>query len=535
MSLDGYKKVGFNQKTTTLKHSSGHTLRVVHDKLSAEMRKSIEDLPHYAEGGVVEDEDKEKEKAIAKRLNPLEFEGPEIPMTPEREQDIIYRLNPTQVPTDAQLDRWEGVSPQVAAPVQIEGGAGGEGGMQQQMQAPEQATQVSSAPSGMQSGLGMMQKGLAQEASALGAQGKSEAQSYQQLQQDLAAKQMEFDKQSKPVMEERNHLLQDIASGHIDPNRFVANMSTPQRIMSAIGLILGGVGSGLTGKENMAYESLKRHIDADIAAQKTDLGKKETLLNANMRSYKDVQDAYQITKVNMMDIAALKMKEIAAKSQDPLAKARLLQSAGKLQMEADQLMIPVQRKQELQKAMATGQIQDPAMLIPALIPSQHQAKANEELAMMKGYVQATKGIDQAVSEIKKLGTIASTIPYSDAKIKFDLVNAKLSNLIRSSMKGQGVITDREQETLIDPQLFSKGNTEEQLQMKADSLKAFLKSKVSGGTPTLKGHGIDLEQFESTAVSNEARLSPQEKQYLAWAKSNPSNPKAQMLMKKLGVE
>jgi hypothetical protein len=53
----------------------------------------------------------------------------------------------------------------------------------------------------------------------------------------------------------------------IDPDRYMKNLSSGSKVMSAIGIAISGMGAGLTGKSNMAMDVLQRNIDRDIKAQ----------------------------------------------------------------------------------------------------------------------------------------------------------------------------------------------------------------------------------------------------------------------------
>jgi len=53
---------------------------------------------------------------------------------------------------------------------------------------------------------------------------------------------------------------------------------------------------------------LNRQIDRDIDAQKATLGRKESLLSANMRQFGNLHDATQMTKVMQTDIVSNQLK-----------------------------------------------------------------------------------------------------------------------------------------------------------------------------------------------------------------------------------
>lgn len=61
------------------------------------------------------------------------------------------------------------------------------------------------------------------------------------------------------------------AKDKVDPDRFWNSKSTGDKIMVGLGLLLGGVGSGLTGGANPVIDMINKAIDRDLAAQKVDL------------------------------------------------------------------------------------------------------------------------------------------------------------------------------------------------------------------------------------------------------------------------
>jgi hypothetical protein len=68
--------------------------------------------------------------------------------------------------------------------------------------------------------------------------------------------------------EKDQELEKAFAESKIDPQRMLHNMNTGGKILTGIGMILSGMGSGTTGQPNLAMGVLNKAIDADIDAQK---------------------------------------------------------------------------------------------------------------------------------------------------------------------------------------------------------------------------------------------------------------------------
>lgn len=67
----------------------------------------------------------------------------------------------------------------------------------------------------------------------------------------------------------------------IDSNKLWGNASTGNKVLANIGILLSGLGSGLTGTPNMAVQNINRLIDQDIDAQKNDQSRKMNLWKVN--------------------------------------------------------------------------------------------------------------------------------------------------------------------------------------------------------------------------------------------------------------
>lgn len=134
-----------------------------------------------------------------------------------------------------------------------------------------------------------------------------------------------------------NDLMKAVQDQKIDPNHYLGSMSTGQKIATTIGLLLGGIGSGLTGQPNLAAKFMDDQINNDIKAQESMLGKKVTLLTANMNMFKDKRAAVAATSAMMNGMVGQQLQLAAAKAQSPEAQARLMQMSGEFMQKAAQV------------------------------------------------------------------------------------------------------------------------------------------------------------------------------------------------------
>ncbi len=250
-------------------------------------------------------------------------------------------------------------------------------------------------------GLGEAKAGLYGEAQALSAQGKQEAAALQEAipQQQLAMK--TFQDHTNELAAERKHFQDDIANMHIDPNHYMSQMGTGSKIATGIGLVLGGLGESFGGGPNRAYENLQNNITRDIEAQKSELGRRETLLSANNQTFHNLKDATDMTRLMINDTTSNQLKLAAAKTMDPAAKARALQAAGKLDMDSSQMQGQIAMRKALASAAQNGRA-DPSRVLMAYGA---QPAAFKELQDAQNAVALRDEVLSAYDQVAELNTL----------------------------------------------------------------------------------------------------------------------------------
>ena len=68
------------------------------------------------------------------------------------------------------------------------------------------------------------------------------------------------------LLAEQQKFLYEAQNKEIDPEQYMNSRSTGTKIANAIGLLLGGISSGVLGGENPAMAAIKMHINNDIDA-----------------------------------------------------------------------------------------------------------------------------------------------------------------------------------------------------------------------------------------------------------------------------
>jgi hypothetical protein len=157
------------------------------------------------------------------------------------------------------------------------------------------------------------------------------------LQSGMAASQTRTDANHADWKAKDDQLMADFQSGKVDPNRVWSNTSTGNKIIAGIGVLLSGIGSGLTGQPNMAMKVINDTIDKDIDAQKNNLGKTATLLEMNYRRYGNMQSAEAATRATLIGTAQTQLQGIAANTQNGIAAANAKTALAQLSMQKAQM------------------------------------------------------------------------------------------------------------------------------------------------------------------------------------------------------
>ncbi len=398
---------------------------------------------------------------------------------------------------------------------------------QPQLQQPK----TQQAPDMMQ-GYQKQQAGIAGEAQAQGQLGGREAQILdKQAAQSQAAMNL-MNKHMSEIDAERKSFQQDVQKGHIDPKAYMNSKSTGQKVMQGIGLILGGMGAGLTHQPNDALKMLNAQIDRDISAQRDNLANKQSLLAANMNRFKNLRDATDMTRLMMNDITKDQIQSAAAKSQDPMVKARAQQLSGQLDAQMAPVFQQLSMRQALQSGREGGHVsdQDPSSYVPYVVPEPQQKDVFKEIqnaqnaSANEGHIM---GMFDKANQENTLTNRAAHLGFEPASVLS--LKASFLPMIHDA---EGRVNEYEAKTLYDliPQ---PGDMPGKVAAKKAAIQSFIQQKKSA--PNAKAFGIDLDKFRSTTTNPEAKLNPQQQSFLQWARSNPSDPRSAMVMKKLGLQ
>lgn len=475
LDISKFKKASSDETCTILRDEKGHEIKIAHNALSSALKKQLSSLPqHFAEGGEVKKEEQ------------LYNENPADALAKKDESLDKYLENPpTEIsaPTESApiAEPTRGLA-SVAAPTPV-------------APAPQVSQSGLGTPVAALGGLKKEERGIAQEASAIGELGKQEAGIIQQEVDEVKKIQDNSAKREQELIREGQGLKQDFLNGHINPDRYMESRTSGQKVRTAIGLLLSGIGSGLTGQENMAEKFLNDQIARDVKAQEQNLGKKQTMLDLNMKELGNLKDATQKTIADTKYLYAAKLNQAAALAKDPIAKAKAMQAAGRLEFQANEAYKEIAVKQSMLEAtnnvMNSGAAteQDFMKKVNVLSVANKDAANDLKERLIPGVgVAAIKPTDkdrEALASTKQLkdaltnlqaraATIGTTLPGTEA----DKVNKTLVAAIQLQMKNAyqlGVLSqsdlDMLQKLVSDPGSILTGRSIAQLDATKKSMDA----------------------------------------------------------------
>lgn len=400
-------------------------------------------------------------------------------------------------------------------------------------QSPEQDDDSSQQAPGMQmpsveGGYQNRLQGIEQEAAARGDLGKAQADILKQAAAIQQQQVNDFKANYADLEKERLAHMADIKAGFVSPDKYWNDHS---KLATGIGIILAGFSPKANGG-NAALQFLNDNINRSMQAQAQNLQAEHNLLAANLHQFGNMRDATAMTRVMMTDIMKDKLDRAAAMATSPMAKANALQLKGQLQMQAAPEFLQLAMRRSLMKQNAPGgqqqfSQQDPAAYVPYVVPKEQQKEVFKE-------IKSAQDAKQNQAEIMKQFDIAASSPLKSIGVGQGAAAAKRMEALFLPMihDQEGRVNEYEQKTL--QQLMpTTGDTAKTLASKKEGLQSFINNKMAA--PTARGFGINLENFQNTSRSPEASLSPQQQSFVQWAKQNPGNPKADMVLKKLGVK
>ena len=168
------------------------------------------------------------------------------------------------------------------------------------------------------------EQGIELQRKAQTAVAQGQQQAVQEAIDPMQAAQEHFTKATNDLAQQRQIFNDYIQNNPVQADHYLKSMTTGGKIMTGIGLILGGIGGGLTHQANPALQFLQSQIDRDIDAQKAQISSRQNLLAHNTEQYGNLRDGMTATRLQLTDILAHKLQSEALKQGGPQAQANAL-------------------------------------------------------------------------------------------------------------------------------------------------------------------------------------------------------------------
>lgn len=310
---------------------------------------------------------------------------------------------------------------------------------------------------------------------------------------ELKKLQVSYESNLKNLDDEQKTLQTQVMNTKIDPNKVWTNMSTGNRVLAGISILLGGLAQGLTGeKSNPAFDVINQAIDRDIDAQKSDLGRKQNLLSLNLAKYGRLDAATAATRAQLLSVTQAQISQSAAKANNAIALKQAELANAQLDIQKAQLLQSVASQQSLQNVLS-----QPGGIAPQMV-NQLPMDVRETLVKMpSGNFAQAKDKASAVSASKGLETVGAVQSLVQRAKDFmsegralPLLESErigqadvISEALRLEIKNLGAlgVLSGEDNKIIDrlkPQL-NEYTFRDQEMAKADELNQYINMKIDG--------------------------------------------------------
>ena len=284
---------------------------------------------------------------------------------------------------------------------------------------------------------------------------KSKMASYDQAKIDLDKANQTYTENVAKYNKDAEDFKKQIQDNPVDAKRYYKNLLTGGKISAAIGLMVAGIGAGLTRTENAALKVINSAIDADIEAQKQNINQADNLYKEALSRVRNEDVAFNQTKAKILGMVELDIKKAEANASTAQQKAALQKNLADVQMA---------RQAYVQKSALTDVVklaqQNPQMITPELaqmLPEDQRARIvpgagftyTKEGAQKVREIKANR--DDVVGLIEQLEAIRKQagreLTASEASSKAQAIGQILIGKLREPVVGPGAMTEGEYERL----------------------------------------------------------------------------------------
>lgn len=349
---------------------------------------------------------------------------------------------------------------------------------------------------------GQQEAGIRAQAKAEGELGRHEAEAQAADQSMKLLIKQNHEDQYNQLNDEITKSIRDIDAGHIDPDHYLNSKSDFGKVKTAIGLILGGIGSGMTGGPNAALQFLNARIDRDLLAQRLNLGKKETVLGGYLKQMGNLNDATKMTWAFYNDLYTSELKKQAALMRDPIAQAQAKQLIGEREQQKAQVLGPLAFQRALMGTMQSGQI-DPAAAV--------RMYGQMGIITPKQTEDATKEIGKAQQIEQMRANMLDSFHHIHQQILNGAFSPNDTDSAKKAFAGalqhvsEGRYNQEAAENIADSLLPGKTDAESTVSNKLNRLNKFFDAFRE--EPTLQSIGMKLPRARSSLTMPNSKVMP----------------------------
>lgn len=538
--MNGHKLIKESDKHFEIMHPDGSSFKVAKSGLSKAHMDKIRGMPKVkkmADGGEVDNGDQSSspvdeipdqmtqqsgpyagliQSEVTKDpsiLNQPTSVGPTIPWDQAAQQSGPYAGLIQAEATKQSKPSKESLVPQINPNTQMP-----QGGMQKASYGDDEGSPATSAYQDIsqqnQKIIGDQINAIQQSAAAASAATAQQQKIYAESAQKMQDLQSETQKKYAALDRENEALTKAITNQKIDPTRVWSSADTGNKVLAGIGLILGGMGAGLTGGKNEALDTMNRIIDRDIDAQKADLGKKQNLLTMNYHKYGNLQAATTATSIQLNAVTQAQIASAASKSQNAQVQQNAALAIGTLkqQQNAQQMQLATMEAMSRPGDMQlTSYGNAPEGDIPRLdqgklrlgvmsgaIPQKQQAEAMKEYGEYQKMTHALETLDKNFKDIQEQQTTGNRV-FSPLQSRSRINSTKklASTILAKDLSGRATETDIASMMESFPEF---PDNDETIALKRDNLRREIIGKFS--FPTLQNYGVI--QAPSAENSNKSK-------------------------------
>lgn len=298
LNFSKFQKVAEDDKTVTMRHEKGHEMRILLKQLRPIEREQIKRLK-MADGGEVPSDASTESSEDSKSVSPDQNKPVTVNVVTSPQPSPQAPLaQPAQVPP--------AVAPNFNPPQEVP--------VAQNTGNPTNAALTQSKA--LQMG---QQAGNAQQAVDT-AKAQGSVPIAQQQQQNAISNAQRIDNSIQNFQQHTNDMARYLSDPkNTNPSAFYENMGVPQKISTALGLILGGFKQGVAGGNNPAYDWLKDQQEKDISAQKQRSENQKTVWSAYNTLYGNENVSTELAKKSWADKLAADANVLTARLGTPQA------------------------------------------------------------------------------------------------------------------------------------------------------------------------------------------------------------------------